>query len=208
MKKSVFTILSILLVAIASMSQNSSKKRNNESIESRYFISTSLWSLSNFGQEPADFYELNFGYRLTPKDALILNTTIWKYWEPLGIPYCNGKKNNHMDDYPGFVQAYGVGLVYQRYICNHFFTAAHVNTFLQKFYNEQKNKMQNGFQLYLQFRLGYQWKIFNERFFLEPSVSFNYWPVNTNFPASFLLLENKWPNYFLFEPHLNFGINF
>jgi len=208
MKKLVITILSALLVATAGMSQNSTQKRNNESIENRYFISTSLWSLSNFGKEPADFYELNFGYRLTAKDNLILNATTWKYWEPLGIPYGNDKKYNHIEDYPGFVRAYGLGLIYQRFIWKQFFTAAHVNTFLQNFYNEQKNKMQNGFQLYLQFRVGYKWEIFNERFFLEPSVSFNYWPVNTNFPEGFQLLEDNWPNYFLFEPHLNFGINF
>lgn len=70
MKKLVFSILYVLLVTTAGMSQNSTQKRNNESVENRYFISTSLWSLANFGKEPADFYELNLGYRLTAKDNL------------------------------------------------------------------------------------------------------------------------------------------
>jgi len=74
--------------------------------------------------------------------------------------------------------------------------------------DDQNEKIQSGFQLYLQARIGYRLELFEKRFFLEPSISFNYWPINTNFPNKFLEKENNWPNYFLFEPHLNFGINF
>ncbi len=44
-----------------------------------------------------------------------------------------------------------------------------------------------------------------QRWFLEPSVAFNYWPVNTNFPTSFDEIESGSPDYFLFEPGLHFG---
>jgi len=174
----------------------------------KHFISTSLWSVANLFPEPADFYELNYGYRLTPKDAISLNTTTWKYWEPLGIPYTSIKKYKHVDDYPGYVRAYGVGVIYQRFIWHRLYSSIHANAFMQDFYDAEKAKIQTGFQLYTQARLGYSLQLFKKRFFLEPSIGFNYWPVNTNFPSSFSEKENIWPNYFLFEPHLNFGINF
>jgi hypothetical protein len=43
---------------------------------------------------------------------------------------------------------------------------------------------------------------------LEPAIGFNYCPVNTNFSDGFPQLKNNSLNYFLFEPHLNSGINF
>lgn len=207
MKKLVITIVSILTFITATLGKNS-QQASYEAGQKKFFLSTSLWSLSNFGEEPADFYELNFGYRLTAKDNLIINGTTWKYWEPLGIPYGDDAKYNHVEDYPGYIRAYGVGVIYQRFIWKQFFTAAHANTFVQNFYDMQDEKIQNGFQLYLQFRVGYKWEIFNNRFFVEPAISFNYWPVNTNFPDGFQQVEDTWPNYFLFEPHLNFGISF
>ncbi len=57
-------------------------------------------------------------------------------------------------------------------------------------------------------RLGYHLELFKKRFYVEPFVAFNYWPINTNLPESFAKMENKWPDYFLFEPGLNFGIKF
>lgn len=172
------------------------------------FVTSSLWSVANFFPDPADFYELNYGYRLSPKDAIILNATTWKYWEPLGIPLANDKKYQHIEDYPGYVRAYGLGVVYQRFIWEQVYTSIHTNGFVQSFYEEQNQKIQNGFQLYLQARLGYRLELFRKRFFLEPSLSLNYWPINTNFPASFEAKETNWSNYLLFEPHLNFGFNF
>lgn len=198
-------LILITVVALANAEGQTTEKKN---VEKKFFISTSLWSLANLGQDPADFYELNFGYHLTTKDALILNVTTWKYPEPLGIPYGNENKYAHTEDYPGFVRAWGAGLIYQIYIWNKFFSSVHANTFLQNFYNEEKDKIQSGFQLYLQFRVGYKWEFLKDRIFLEPALSFNYWPVNTNFPEDFQAIEDNWPNYFLFEPHLNFGFNF
>ncbi len=143
--------------------------------------------MANLGEEPAYFYELNFGCRLATKGVLSLNATTWKYWEPLGIPYGNENKYKHTEDYPGFVRAFGLGIIYQRFIWKQFYLTVDANTFIQNFYDEQKDKIQSGFQLYLQFRLGYRWEVCKHRFFLEPAISFNYWPVNTDFPDEFQL---------------------
>ena len=74
--------------------------------------------------------------------------------------------------------------------------------------NAEDEKMQNGFQLFNTFRFGYHFKLFKNRVFIEPSVCVTWWPVNTNMPQSFQIEEDKWNNYFLFEPGLHFGINF
>jgi hypothetical protein len=202
--KRILFILLVLAITINSYGQSA----KNDTVKHQYFMSTSLWSLANLGEDPADFYELNFGYRLTSKDAIILNATTWKYPEPLGIPYGHKDKYAKTKEYDGYIRAFGVGVVYQRFVWKHLFTNVHVNGFLQNFYNDQNEKLQSGFQLYLQFRVGYKWEMFDDRFFIEPAISFNYWPVNTNFPDDFKQVEKEWPDYFLFEPHLNIGINF
>lgn len=200
--------LLIVMIVLLGTGVSYGQKTEQETTYKKHFITSSLWSVANLFPDPADFYELNYGYRFSEKDAVIINTTTWKYWEPLGIPFANDKKYKHIEDYPGFVRAFGIGLVYQRFMWNKLYSAIHANMFVQNFYDVSTSKIQSGFQLYLQYRLGYRINIIKERFFLEPSLSFNYWPINTNFPESFALKENNWPNYFLFEPHLNFGINF
>lgn len=202
--KFIFIFLFVIVHGTISYCQASEQ----DSTYKKHFVSTSLWSIANLFPEPADFYELNYGYRLTAKDAIILNATTWKYWEPLGIPYTSDKKYKHIEDYPGYIRAYGIGGIYQRFIWHKLYSSFHANAFIQNFYDLNNVKNQTGFQLYLQYRLGYRIEMLKGRFFLEPSLSFNYWPINTNFPASFSEKENNWPNYFLFEPHFNIGINF
>ncbi len=198
----------LVLLLIANLDVSYSQTSKQDSVYRKHFVSSSLWSIANLFPDPADFYELNYGYRFTVKDAIIVNATTWKYPEPLGIPLANDKKYKHMEDYPGYVRAYGIGITYQRFLWKQVYSSIHANTFVQNFYDEQNKKIQRGFQLYLQTRVGYRLELFKKRFFLEPSISFNYWPINTNFPDTFLQMEKNWANYFLFEPHLNFGISF
>ncbi len=79
---------------------------------------------------------------------------------------------------------------------------------LQRYVDENEVRIQDGFQLFLTFRMGYHVSLFRDRFFLEPSVAFTHWPFNTNVPAAFAEKESKWPDYFLFEPGLHFGVRF
>ncbi len=78
----------------------------------------------------------------------------------------------------------------------------------QTYYDENNEKIQNGYTLFMTYRLGYQIELFENRFFIEPSIGLTHWPVKTGTPESFQLKENKWPNYFGFEPGLHFGFNF
>ena len=74
--------------------------------------------------------------------------------------------------------------------------------------DEGDKKIQSGFQLFNTLRFGYQFRLFQNRVFLEPSIACTFWPINTNLPESFQVEENKYPNYFLGEPGLHFGFNF
>lgn len=198
----------LVLLAIVIIHAESFSQAAVDTIYRKHFAMTSLWSIANFFPDPGDFYELNYGYRFTAKDAIIINATTWKYPEPLGIPIGNEHKYAHTKEYPGFVRAFGLGLAYQRFVWKKVYGSAHANGFLQNFYDEQDKKIQRGFQLYLQFRVGYRITLFNQRLFLDPAISFNHWPVNTNFPEDFEKVEREWNNYFLWEPHLNIGFYF
>ncbi len=168
------------------------------------FIGSSMFLLGNLLPEDSPSYlQLNFGYQLTPKDIIIIEAISWTYFEPLGIPW-----GSSGDSYPGKISAYGIGVGYQRFLWKNLYSTVQATPFVQHFYDAEGNKIQEGFQLWLQLRMGYRFEFFENRFFLEPSVVCNYWPINTNFPAPFANIESDWPNYFLFEPGLHFGFTF
>jgi len=199
-------VLSLVLFSLVNVTQ--SQTITKDSINYKNFVGTSLWSIANFFPDAADFYELDYGYRYTGKNAILLRTITWKYNAPLGIPYNSSSYGSTDEKYQGYVRAFGIGIGYQRIIWRGLFSSVYATPFLQNFYNTDGKKLNNGFQLFLQAYIGYRIQLLKKRFYIEPSIAFNYWPVNTNFPSTFLQKENKWPNYFLFEPHLNLGLNF
>jgi len=76
-------------------------------------------------------------------------------------------------------------------------------------YRDQADEnIQNGFQLYLHARVGWRFEFFNRRWFVEPVITFNYWPVTTNRPAGFDAIEEDYTNYTLFDPNIYFGFRF
>ncbi len=156
---------------------------------------------------PPDFVQLNFGYRVTPRDVVSLKLKTWKYAWPLGIPY--GPRKTHPDEkYPGYTRDYGVALVYQRFLWKGLYAAVHAMNARQTYYDESNVKIQSGYQLFMTYRLGYHIPLFKNRFFIEPSVAMTHWPIKTNVPASFQKFEDRWPNTFLPEPGLHFGMKF
>lgn len=203
-------IISLALILVLAVSTVCGQKAVQDSTYRRSFIGSSFFILGNFlpdDPNPPDFVQLNFGYRITPKDVISLEAKTWRYAWPLGIPY--GKSFEAPEEkYPGYIRDFGVGLVYQRFLWKGFYASIDAMNSLQRYVNEENLKIQNGYQLFMTYRLGYHLKLFKNRFFIEPSVAMTHWPVRTNVPESFAKLDNKWPNYFLFEPGLHFGINF
>lgn len=183
------------------------QKNDNESAFRRRFIGTSAFMLGNLFPDPPSFFQLNYGYWLTPKDVLSVEAITWRYGAPLGIPY-GASFEDEKEQYPGTIRAFGLGIAYQRYLWKGLYAAAHATPFLQRYQQTDAQKTQNGFQLFLTFRVGYHIPLVRNRFFLEPSVAMTHWPVNTNLPESFARMERKWNNYFLPEPGLHLGYKF
>jgi hypothetical protein len=172
--------------------------------DSPFIIETSLWMIANFFPDPADFYQLNAGYELDSRNVLFVGATTWKYDYPLGIPY--GKDfESAEEEYPGYVRAFGVSLGYQRFLWKGLYASAYLTPFLLT-YHLSDGSSNKGFQLYAQAHIGYQFNFFDNRLYLEPAISCNYWPVLTGMPDTFNKTESRWPNWFLCEPHLNIGI--
>ena len=208
MKKLFSTTLVFALFAIQAFSQDYTPTDSlsvhieKHNINRRHAIGSSLFLLGNFVPgDPVYFFQLNYGYRLTPKDNIITEAITWTYYEPLGT------YGSSEELYPGKVRAYGVGLGYQRFLWKNLFTTVEPTFFLQQFYDTNDKKIQRGFQLYLQFILGYRFEFLRKRIFIEPAYALKYWPVNTNFPSSFAAIEKGAPKY-KFEPCLNFGFWF
>jgi len=196
MKKLISTTLMIAMFSALAFCQT----ENKEADFKRHSIGSTLFLLGNIG-DSVRFIQLNYGYRLTPKDNLIVEAITWTYYEPLGT------YGSSEEFYPGKVRASGIGLGYQRFLWKNLFTTVEPTFFLQQFYDSDDTKIQKGFQLYLQFIAGYRFEFFKKRMFVEPAIALKYWPVNTNFPASFAAIESGTPKY-KFEPGLNFGLRF
>jgi len=172
------------------------------------FIGSSLFLLGNLVPEnKPDFAQINLGYRITGKDVVSLEIKTWKYAWSLGIPY--GKFFEAPEEkFPGYIREYGFALTYQRFWWKGLYTGIHVMNAWQTFADEEGNKIDNGFQIFNTYRLGYHVKLFKDRFFIEPSLAITHRPIHTKMPDSFKQLDDKWSKFFLGEPGLHFGYNF
>ena len=206
MKKVIIASMILLILSSQVFSQNSSQ----DSTFKKYFVGSTLFMLiGNIVPDdpnPPGFVQLNFGYRLTPKDVFSVELKTWKYAWPLGIPY-GDSRTNEIEKYPGYVRSFGLGLVYQRFLWKGAYASVDAMNTQQRYVDDQDHHIQNGYQLFMTYRLGYHFRFFKNRLFIEPSIAVTHWPINTNVPESFASLEKKWPNYFLMEPGLHFGVN-
>lgn len=172
------------------------------------FIGSTFFVLGNFAQtNKPDFAQLNFGYRLTEKDVVSIEAKTWKYAWSLGIPYGESFEAEN-EKFPGYIREYGFALVYQRFWWKGLYTSVHIMNAWQSFVNESNQKIDKGFQIFNTYRAGYHIKLFNNRFFIEPSIAVTHRPYHTKMPESFRQLDDKWPKFFIGEPGLHFGFNF
>ncbi len=205
MKLKAYFLLGITMI-LFSNGFSQSVKRDKQ--RKKHFIGSTVFVLATPLLSPSpEYYQLNYGYRITPKDVLSFEAITWKYSGPLGRPY-GPDFDNEESDFPGHVKAFGAGLAYKRFLWKGFYGQIHATLFKQNYIDKNKNKIQSGFQVFNTLRFGYHIELFKKRCFIEPSIAFTNWPVNTNLPASFQIEEDKWNNFFLFEPGLHFGINF
>ena len=178
-----------------------------DSTYKRWFVGSSLLMLGNFSKVGnPEYIQLNVGYRITPKDVVSLEFKRSVYSWPIGIPFGPSFDAPGLN-YPGHARILAPTVGYQRFWWKGIYTSFHALNAFEKYMDENGKKIGNGYTLYLNFHLGYQFKFFKNRFFFEPAIGCSYWPIRTNVPESFRLAEKKWPNYFI-QPGLHFGYNF
>ncbi len=179
-----------------------------DSLISRHFLGSTLFVAFTPLLDPSPrYFQLNYGYALTAKDVISVEAITWAYQAPLGIPY-GPDMVDKSNDFPGSVRAFGGGLAYKRFFWKGLYGQVHSTLLRQNYLDENNKKIQSGFQLFNVIRFGYHIDMFKNRWFLEPSLAFTSWPINTNLPDTFQSQEDQWNKYFLFEPGLHFGFNF
>lgn len=207
MRKKLFWIGFVII--LASSLQVHAQYDENDRTYKRGFVGSTLFLLGNFATDnPPNFVQLNLGYRITGKDAISLELITWKYAWPLGInPFYNESYGKQEEKFPGYLREYGIALAYQRFFWKGLYAALHVMPTLQTFVDENGKRVDTGFQLFCTNRIGYHLKLFNDRYFIEPSLGIAYRPYQTEMPDGFKKMDDKWPK-FTPEPGLHFGFNF
>jgi hypothetical protein len=202
-KKIVWIILAIVLAG--SLQVNA---QNQDSTYKKWFVGSTLYLLGNFDNvNNPEYVQLNVGYSITPKDVVSFRFKRSIYSWPLGIPFGSSSFDAPGENYPGHARILAPTMGYQRFWWKGIYTSVYALNAFEKYIDQNQQKMGNGYTLYLDFYLGYQFRFFKNRFFFEPAIGCSYWPVRTNVPESFKSAEKKWNNYFI-QPGFDFGYNF
>jgi hypothetical protein len=198
-----------LAFVLANNFQVNAQYAKQDSTYKKWFIGSTFLMLGNLipdDPNSPEYVQLNVGHRITPKDVVSFEFKRSIYSWPIGIPFGPSFGAPGLN-YPGHARILAPTLGYQRFWWKGVYTSIHALNAFEKYLDENKKKIGNGYTLYLNFHLGYQFKFFKNRFFFEPAIGCSYWPGRTNVPESFKLVEKKWPNYFI-QPGLHFGFNF
>ncbi|MCB2091563.1 MAG: hypothetical protein KDF58_08955 [Alphaproteobacteria bacterium] len=156
--------------------------------------------------------EFHVKRNLDNKNIIGVKFATWRLFQPMGILWWDGlldKVDSGSEFYPGHVRETGLGISYQRMLWKGLFATVEVLPQYKTYLDENKSKLGNGFKLYTSYHLGYHLSFGkNKRFFIEPQVHCQTWVFDTNTPDEFKVMDDKWRNYFLFEPNFYFGVNF
>jgi hypothetical protein len=203
-KKGLLVLLGLVFTGCLQVNAQVGKR---DSVFRRWYVGSSFFMFGNFAKvNNPEYVQLNIGYRLTPKDVISFEFKRSIYSWPIGIPFGPSFDGPGLN-YPGHARILAPTFAYQRFWWKGVYTSVYALNAFEKYLDEQNKKIGNGFTLYLNFHLGYQFQFFKNRFFFEPAIGCSYWPLRTNVPQSFKEKESRWPNYFI-QPGLHFGFNF
>ena len=199
--------LAIIYIMGGSLQANAQNTKQDSTFR-RWFVGSTLYELGNLDKvNNPEYVQLNAGYRITPKDVVSFRFKRSIYAWPIGIPFGSPSFDAPGENYPGHARILAPTLGYQRFWWKGAYSSVQALNAFEKYLDEDNKKIGNGYTLYLDFYLGYQFKFCKNRFFFEPAIGCSYWPVRTNVPESFKAVEEKWPNYFI-QPGFDFGFNF
>ena len=198
--------VSLILVWVNSLQVTAQDEKTGNS-NRKWFIGSTLLLLGNLDDtNNPEYIQVNAGYRITPKDVVQFRFKRSIYAWPLVIPFGPDFDAPGLN-YPGHARILAPQLGYQRFWWKGMYTSLYVLNAFEKYVDVNKKKIGNGFTLYTDFYLGYQFTFFNDRFFFEPAIGISFWPIRTGLPDTFRAVEEKWNNYFI-QPGLDFGYKF
>jgi hypothetical protein len=204
-----FTVLAFALIFTKVFGQNLAQT-NKYKPEHKFLVCTSYLTFTNFGPEKTNthHYEFHFMYKPTAKDRVGIKVATWKLFAPMGIQLWDPLFRDESEFFPGRLKETGVGVTYQRLLWKGLFAQVEVLPLWKTYLDTDKNKIDDGFKLYTSYHVGYHLSFFRDRFYIEPQIHCNYWPIDSKAPQSFEAKESKWSNYFLLEPNLYLGVKF
>ncbi|WP_217494804.1 hypothetical protein [Crocinitomix algicola] len=214
--KQIATIMVVISVFGGISQENSTQ--NTPPTHQKYSVSMPLIILPQLATKSwndrthTQHFEFHIKRNLDQKNIVGLKFATWRLFQPMGITWWDGlldKIETKSEFYPGHLREIGLGISYQRMIYKGLFATVEVLPQFKTYLDENKIKVGNGFKLYNSFHIGYHFDFGKKKqFFLQPQVHSQFWVFDTNTPAAFNQLDQKWRNYFLLEPNLYFGIKF
>lgn len=213
-------LVAILLFfcTLSAFSQNiSSVDEENEiahkyRVSMPYFVPEGLIVGSWNDRTTTRHLELHLKRNLDNKNIIGVKLAYWRLFQPMGITWWDGlldKLETESEFYPGHVREMGIGITYQRMIWKGLFATVEVLPQFQRYTDLDGKKIGNDFKLYTSYHFGYHIAFGKKKwFFIEPQINFMYWMLDNNAPDGFKQLDDKWRNYFLFEPQIYVGVKF
>ena len=209
--KNLYTIL-LFFFALSAFAQKKSSEGKEIEVAHKYRVSLPYFIITDpignswDDRQNTQMLELHVKRNLDNKNIIGLKFATWRLFQPMGIQWWDGlldKLETESEFYPG------IGITYQRMLWKGLFATAEVLPQFQTYMDLNGDKIGNGFKLYNSFHLGYHISIGKKkRFFIEPQIHSQVWMFGNNAPDGFKQLNDKWKNYFLFEPNIYIGVNF
>ncbi len=209
-------LISFTLLAINGYAQSDTIQLKTDTNDNKYRFSFPAIILGNIGKggERTNTQHIEFHVKkeLDAKNIVGIKFATWRLFQPMGIQWWDGlldKIDTESEFYPGHVRETGLGISYQRMLWKGLFASVEVLPQFKTYLDEDNTKIANGFKLYTSYHVGYHIAFGKKkRFFVEPQFHFQNWMFDTNTPEAFKVLDDKWKNYFLFEPNLYVGYKF
>lgn len=207
-------IIGLTFFTLNVFAQNNTELSKHSDTDLKYRVSFPAIILGNIGKggerTNTQHFELHIKKELDAKNIVGIKLATWRLFQPMGIQWWDGltdKIDTETEFYPGYLRETGIGISYQRMLWKGLFASVEVLPQYKTYLDLDNKKIANGFKLYNSFHLGYHFAFGkNKRFFIEPQVHSQFWVFDTNTPDAFKQLDNRWKNYFLFEPNLYIGI--
>ncbi len=212
-------IILFTLSAFGALAQSNLQTSQNSDVKYKYRVSMPLIIVPQLFEKAWDdqmhtqHIELHVKKNLDNKNIVGVKLASWRLFQPMGILWWDGlldKLDAKSEFYPGHVREMGIGFSYQRMLWKGLFTTVEVLPQFKTYLDADGDKIgKTGFKVYNSFHLGYHFAFGkNKRLFVEPQVHSQFWMLDTKAPSAFEALDDKWKNYFLFEPNLYVGFKF